>query len=75
MPTGGRSISVVPETRTMRCGTSWAPGVMEAALADQPADVVDEVRGALTVMARERHDGAGVPLATGLWILTAVRSV
>ncbi len=50
-------------------------GVLEAALAGQPADLVDEVRAALTVMARERHDGAGVPLATGLWIVTAVRKI
>lgn len=71
--------------RPIYCGGPGSPdhaarsllssGVIESALAGQPAEVVDEVGEALTVMARERHDGAGVPLATALWILTATRAV
>jgi SAM-dependent methyltransferase len=47
--------------------------VVQDVLADQPSEVVDDVRSALLIMAQERHDGAGVPLHSGIWIVTAMR--
>ncbi len=46
-------------------------GAVDSVLTGQPVEVVAEVRQALVGLARARHDGAGLPLATATWVVTA----
>lgn len=81
---GWSDVDCVPDTRPVYLGGPGEPShAVEAAirshavdhvLKGQPDDVLDEVRGALSIMARERHNGAGVPLPIGIWVVTAVRA-
>lgn len=81
---GWSDVACIPDHRPLYLGGPGEPEhAVEAALRShaveyvlegQPAAVVDDVRAALSIMARERHDGAGVPLASGIWVVTAVRA-
>ena len=81
---GWADVACVPDARPVYLGGPGDPAhaveaamrshAVEHVLNGQPNDVLDEVRGALSIMARDRHDGAGVPLATGIWVVTAVRA-
>ena len=81
---GWTDVTCVPDARPVYLGGPGdASHAVQAAIRShavdhvlngQPDDVLHEVRGALSLMARDRHDGAGVPLPTGIWVVTAVRA-
>jgi SAM-dependent methyltransferase len=81
---GWSDVTCTPDTRPLYLGGPGEPSHAAAAalhshavdqvLDGQPPEVIEEVRQGLLAMATERHDGAGVPLASGIWVITAIRS-
>lgn len=80
---GWADVSCRSDTRPIHLGGPGGPShavdaalsahAVEYVLEGQPETVIAHVRQALTQMAIDRHDGAGVPLAGGVWVVTAVR--